>query len=74
MGESEVKIERRRGDVWAKITSGLLTLMLAGLAWWMSMINAKAERVPILEERMNNLQSNVFEIKRGVEQLLERRR
>jgi hypothetical protein len=55
------------------VVNFLFMVILSGLTWWMSKINDKAERVPVLEERMTNLASTVSRIETGVNKLVERR-
>ena len=73
MNDDQMCFERRRGDFLFKAINLLFMIILGGLTWWMSNINAKADRVPVLEERLGNLQTNVTEIKEGVKELLARR-
>jgi hypothetical protein len=74
MGEpSEVKLERRRGDNLVHLVSALFMIILSGLTWWMSKIDSKADKVPILEERVMNLQMSINKIENGVEKLLQRK-
>jgi len=64
-------IDRRRNDNIFKV---LVTIIICGLSWWMMSVNSKAERVPVLEERLTNLQMSVNKIEVGIKELLSRRR
>ena len=67
------KMERRRSDTLMHIVNFLFMVILSGLTWWMSKINDKAERVPVLEERMTNLTNTIQRIEQGVNKLVDRR-
>lgn len=68
----ELKAERRRSDTLSHIVNFLFFFILSGLAWWMNKIDIKADRVPILEERVANLQYTLARIEAGVDKLLKR--
>ena len=67
-----IKLERRKTDNLIHVIGFLCLLILSGLTWWMSSINAKADRVPVLEERISSIQLSISKIDVGVEKLLER--
>ena len=69
----EVKQERRKTDYEVRIIFGLLAFIMAGLTWWMTNINAKADKVPILEEKISSLMVTVKEIQVDVKSILGRR-
>lgn len=71
---ADIKDERRKSDALFKVVLLLLSLVQALALAWVSKIDAKAERVPVLEERISNIQVSVSKIEAGVETLLSRRR
>ena len=72
MPDHEIKQERRRSDTLMHIVNFLFMVILSGLTWWMSKINDKAERVPVLEERIAGMQATLYKIETGVDKLLRR--
>ena len=69
----EAKIERRRSGALSNLVGVMFAIILAGLSWWMSKIDAKADKVPVLEERLTNLQASMTKIEAGVSTLLSRK-
>jgi len=69
----EIKIERRKASTLSGVIGVLFAIILGGLSWWMTKINEKADRVPVLEERLSGLQKSVDEIKTGIVALLARK-
>ena len=69
----EIKVERRKASTLSGIIGVLFAIILGGLSWWMTKINEKADRVPVLEERLSGLQKSVDEIKTGITALLARK-
>ena len=70
---SDLKLERRRGDTLLNLVSVLFAIILTGMTWWMNKINDKAERVPILEANMEYMQASITRIEKGVNDLVNRR-
>lgn len=70
----DLKLERRRSDTLMHVVNLLFMVILSGLTWWMNKINDKAERVPVLEERMTNLVGTVERIETGVNKLVDRQK
>lgn len=69
----ETKNERRRSSTLSSVVGVLFAIILGGLGYWMSKIDAKADKVPVLEERLSNLQSSVSKIESGITTLLSRK-
>ena len=66
------KPERRRTDYEVRVIFGLLGIIMCGLTWWMTKIDAKAERVPVLEEKVSSILVTMKEIQTDVRSLLRR--
>ena len=69
----EIKIERRKSGTLSNIIGVLFTIILGGLTWWMSKIDTKAERVPILEERLTGMAKSLDRIEIGMLDLLKKK-
>ena len=69
----EIKIERRKSGTLSNIIGVLFTIILGGLTWWMAKIDAKADRVPILEERLTGMAKSLDRIEIGMIDLLKKK-
>ena len=69
----DMKNERRRSNPLQNIIGVLFTIILGGLTWWMSKIDTKAERVPILEERLTGMAKSLDRIEIGMLDLLKKK-
>ena len=66
--------DRRKSDSLFKIIFFLLAIIQAIALAWVSKIDSKAEKIPVLEANLTNLRTTVMEIRDDVKILLKNRR
>jgi len=64
------KTERRKTDYEVRVIFVLLSIIIGGLTWWMTKIDAKAEKIPVLEANMKTLQGDVTYIRDRIDSIL----
>lgn len=70
---TEPQKERRKTDYEVRVIFGLLSVIMGGIVWWMTKIDAKAEKIPVLENMVVTMNVDIGEIKKDVKSLLSRR-
>ena len=70
---TEPQKERRKTDYEVRVIFGLLSVIMGGIVWWMTKIDAKAEKIPVLENMVITMNVDIGEIKKDVKSLLSRR-